>query len=70
MRGFGVVKNIQKAKEIFVVGTSLNEPNSMYHLGFILEDTDLKYSLQLYKEAAKRGHKHAQAKSNYILFKK
>lgn len=40
MKGIGVHKNVNKAKQIFQLGVSINDKNSMYHLNFILEEND------------------------------
>ena len=60
LKGIGVPKNIEKAKEIFEIGIQNNDPNSMYHMGFILENTNSEQSFKFYKEAAYKGHHHAQ----------
>lgn len=56
---------ILKKQEIFFSeGAKLGDHNSMYHLAYILEDLEYESSLQLYKEAASKGHMYA--KSRYM----
>ena len=59
LNGVHVEKDIEKAKRIFTEGADNGDPNSMYHLAYILEDIDYKTSLMLYKKAALKGHKYA-----------
>ncbi|KAK8837376.1 hypothetical protein M9Y10_036809 [Tritrichomonas musculus] len=62
LRGFGTEKNLKKALEIFQLGAVKNDSNSMYHIGFILEETDPNKSLEYYKKAAEQGFAPAQLK--------
>lgn len=67
LKGIGVEKDLEKAKEIFELGVKKGDANSMYHLAFILEKTNPEESLNLYKEAAYRNHKDAQIQYSYII---
>ena len=70
MKGIGVDKNIEKAKEVFKIGVKKNDTNSMYHLASILEETDQQESLKYYKKAADEGHSRSQYKYAKLLEEK
>ncbi|KAK8837968.1 hypothetical protein M9Y10_035912 [Tritrichomonas musculus] len=69
MLGIGTEKNMKKAKEIFLICAYQNDSNSMYHIGFILEETDPEKSLFYYKQAAECGSTHAQLEYAHLLLK-
>lgn len=60
LEGIGVDKNVEKAKEIFRIGVSKNDPNSMYHLAYLLEKTDAEESKKYYKISAELGDSRSQ----------
>ena len=66
LMGIGVQKDIEKAKEIFNLGVNIEDPNSMYHMGFILENTDPIKSFDLYKKAANKGNLFAKLHCLFI----
>ena len=42
LNGIGVIKNIEKTKEIFKIGSDQGDSNCKYHLNFILEEEKKK----------------------------
>lgn len=60
MKGIGVDKNYEKAKEILTIGVNINDSNSMHYLAFLLEQTDKKESLKYYKLSADLGDPRIQ----------
>lgn len=60
LQGIGVEKNKEKAKEIFQIGVSQNDLNSIYKMGIILMDTDPTNSLKFFKQSAEGGCIQAQ----------
>lgn len=62
LKGIGVTTNFQKAKEIFSIGIQENDPNSKYHMEYILEKTDPELSNEYYKQSADEGNVYAKIK--------
>lgn len=69
-KGIHVKKDFVKAQKIFNEGVEKNDPNSMYHLAYILEKIDSVKSLFYYKKAAELGSIDAHNRYLYLAMKK
>lgn len=70
LKGISVQKNIEKVKEIFADGAERGDANSMYHLAYILEESDINLALEYYKRAADIGHKRSKSRYSSLTIKK
>lgn len=64
LKGIFVKKDVRKALEIFSEGARRVDPNSMYHLAFLLEQINSQKSLHYYQRAAELGN--VDAKRRYL----